>query len=86
MPAYALHLLLALLIAGLTRLVGYPLQLGGGRSVDALDTLLLMLALVNLRLGWQGANVAGGGRTSAWFVVLGPRAGRRSSPIRWFRR
>ncbi|GAA5502107.1 hypothetical protein Dxin01_01846 [Deinococcus xinjiangensis] len=71
MPAYALQLLVALLIAALTFWVGYPLALGGGRSVDALDAFLLMLALVNLRLSWQAANAAHGGRAPAWFVVAG---------------
>lgn len=70
MPASALHLLIALALAGLTRLVAYPLDLGGGRQIDALDAFLLMFALVNLRLGWSAANAENEGRAPTWFVVL----------------
>ena len=70
MPASALHLLIAFALAGLTRLVAYPLDLGGGRQIDALDAFLLMFALVNLRLGWSAANAEHGGRAPAWFVAL----------------
>lgn len=70
MPISALHLLIALALAGLTRLVAYPLDLGGGRQVDALDAFLLMFALVNLRLGWSAANAENGGRAPAWFVAV----------------
>lgn len=69
MPTSALHLLIALALAGLTRLVAYPLDLGGGRQIDALDAFLLMFALVNLRLGWSAASAEHGGRAPAWFVV-----------------
>ncbi len=71
MPAYALQLLVALLLAGLTLAVSYPLALGGGRSVDALDAFLLVFALVNLRLAWTAANTVNGGRAPGWFVALG---------------
>ncbi|WP_288480631.1 hypothetical protein [uncultured Deinococcus sp.] len=71
MPAYALQLLVALLLAGLTLAVSYPLALGGGRSVDALDAFLLVFALVNLRLAWTAANAVNGGRAPSWFVALG---------------
>lgn len=71
MPASALQLLIALLLAGLTFVVSYPLTIGEGRSVDALDAALLVLALVNLRLAWAAANGAGGGRAPAWFVLVG---------------
>ena len=71
MPAYALQLLVALLLAGLTLLVAYPLALGGGRSVDALDAFLLVFALVNLRMAWNAANTANSERAPGWFVVLG---------------
>lgn len=70
MPSSALHLLITLALAGLTRLVAYPLDLGGGRHIDALDAFLLMFALVNLRLGWSAANAEHGGRAPAWFVLL----------------
>ena len=71
MPPFLPQLLIALALAGLTLLVSYPLPVGGGRSVDALDAFLLVFALVNLRLSWAAANGAGGGRAPAWFVVLG---------------
>ncbi len=69
-PPYALQLLIALVLVGVTRLVAYPLTVGSG-VVDALDAVLMMLALVNLRLAWTGANASGGGRAPAWFVVAG---------------
>ena len=71
MPPYALQLLIALLIVGLSVLVGFPLAIGGNRHVDALDALLLMFALVNLRTAWTAANAVNGGRAPAWFVVSG---------------
>lgn len=71
MPPYALQLLIALALVGLTFFVSYPLRLGSGSSVDALDAFLLVFALVNLRVGWTAANDANGGRAPAWFVVLG---------------
>lgn len=71
MPAYALQLVIALLLAGLTFAVDYPLSLGGGRTVDALDAFLLMFALVNLRVAWTAANGASGGRAPLWFIVAG---------------
>ncbi|WP_019586388.1 hypothetical protein [Deinococcus apachensis] len=71
MPPYALQLLIALALAGLTFLVSYPLRLGSGGSLDALDAFLLVFALVNLRLGWAAANQVNGGRAPTWFVVLG---------------
>lgn len=71
MPPYALQLLIALLIVGLTLVVGYPLAIGSGRSVDALDAVLLMFALVNLRTAWTAANAMNGGRAPAWFVAAG---------------
>lgn len=70
MPTSTLHLLITLALAGLTRLVAYPLDIGGGRVVDALDAFLLMFALVNLRLGWAAANAEHGGRAPVWFVAL----------------
>lgn len=70
-PPYALQLVIALALAGLTFLVGYPLRLGSGGSVDALDAFLLVFALVNLRVSWTAANGMNGGRAPAWFVVLG---------------
>lgn len=70
-PPYLLQLLIALALVGLTFLVAYPLGVGSGRSVDALDAVLLVFALVNLRLGWAAANGMSGGRAPAWFVVLG---------------
>ena len=75
MPTSALHLLITLALAGLTRLVAYPLDIGSGRVVDALDAFLLMFALVNLRLGWAAANAEHAtpgrpGRAPAWFVAL----------------
>lgn len=71
MPPYALQLAIALALAGLTFLVGYPLSIGGGRVVDALDAFLLVFALVNLRVAWTAANAVGGGRAPAWFVLAG---------------
>lgn len=71
MPPYLPQFLVAAALTGLTRLVHFPLALGPGRSVDALDAFLLMFALVNLRLAWSGANLAGGGRAPGWFVALG---------------
>ncbi|WP_295822909.1 hypothetical protein [uncultured Deinococcus sp.] len=71
MPPYALQLLIALLIVGLTFAVGYPLAIGSGRTVDALDAVLLMFALVNLRTAWTAANAMNGGRAPAWFVAAG---------------
>ncbi|WP_272976883.1 hypothetical protein [Deinococcus geothermalis] len=71
MPPFLLQLLLALALAGLTFVVSYPLALRDGRSVDVLDALLLVCALVNLRLGWAAANQAYGGRTPAWFLAGG---------------
>lgn len=56
------------MLVGVTRLVAYPLTVGSG-VVDALDAVLMMLALVNLRLAWTGANASGGGRArrgSSW--------------------
>ncbi|GAA0503034.1 hypothetical protein [Deinococcus depolymerans] len=77
MPPYALQLLIALLLVGLTPALSYPLAVGSGR-VDALDAALLGLALVNLRVAWSAANAAGaarvpGGRggAPAWFVLGG---------------
>lgn len=52
MPPFLLQLLLALALTVLTGFVSYPLALTDGRSVDVLDALLLVCALVNLRLGW----------------------------------
>lgn len=71
MPSYALQLLIALALAGLTFAAHYPLEIGGGRHVDALDAFLLMFALVNLRTAWAAANAAHAGRAPAWFVVVG---------------
>ena len=71
MPPYVLQLLLALLLAGLTSVVGYPLALGGGQTVDALDAFLLVFALVNLRVAWNAANAAGAGRAPLPFVAAG---------------
>ena len=71
MPAYALQLLIALALAGLTFFVSYPLAVGGGRAVDALDAFLLVFALVNLRIAWSAANGAYGGRAPLWFVLAG---------------
>lgn len=71
MPPYALQLLIALALAGLTFLVSYPLRLGGGGGVDALDAFLLVFALVNLRVSWGAANAANGGRAPGWFVLAG---------------
>lgn len=71
MPPYALQLLIAPALVGLTLFVSYPLRLSGGGSVDALDAFLLVFALVNLRVSWGAANAAGGGRAPAWFVVAG---------------
>lgn len=70
-PPYALQLVIALALAGLTFFVAYPLAVGEGRSVDVLDASLLVLALVNLRLAWSAANGANGGRAPAWFVAAG---------------
>lgn len=67
MPSYALQLLIAALLAGLTFLVGYPLDIGG-KNVDALDAFLLVFALVNLRIAWNAANALNGGRAPGWFV------------------
>lgn len=76
-PPYALQLLIALVLVGLTPLLSYPLAVGSG-WVDALDAALLVLALVNLRIAWGAANHAGaarvpGGRggAPAWFVLAG---------------
>lgn len=74
MPGYLLQLLIALALAELTWLVGYPLELGRSssgqpRHVDALDAALLMFALINLRLGWSAANAAHGGRAPGWFIL-----------------
>lgn len=71
MPSYALQLLIALLLAGLTFFVSYPLQIAQGRSVDALDAFLLVFALVNLRVAWAAANDQNAGRAPAWFTVAG---------------
>lgn len=71
MPSYAVQLLIAVFLAVLPFMVGYPLDLGGGRHVDALDAFLLMMSLVNLRLAWNAANTLNGGRAPAWFVVAG---------------
>ena len=71
MPAYALQLLIAVLLVVLTFLVSYPLDLGGGRHVDALDAFLLVFSLVNLRIAWNAANTLNGGKAPAWFVVAG---------------
>lgn len=71
MPPFLLQLVLALALTGLTFLVAYPLAVGGGHSVDALDAFLLVFALVNLRLGWAAANGANGGRAPGWFILLG---------------
>lgn len=71
MPPSLLQLLIALALAGLTFLVSYPLAVGDGRSVDALDAFLLVFALVNLRLGWSAAKAMSGGRAPAWFVLAG---------------
>lgn len=71
MPSYALQLLIAFALAGLTFVVAYPLDIGGGRRVDALDAFLLVFALVNLRVAWMAANVVAGGRAPLWFVGAG---------------
>jgi hypothetical protein len=71
MPPSAPQLLIALALTGLTVVVGYPLGIGGGRHVDALDAFLLVFALVNLRGAWAAANAGPGGRTPAWFVICG---------------
>ncbi|GAA5513304.1 hypothetical protein Dcar01_02037 [Deinococcus carri] len=71
MPPFLLQLLIALALVGLTFAVSYPLEVGGGRSVDMLDAFLLVFALVNLRLSWGAANLANGGRAPAWFVLVG---------------
>ncbi|UBV42029.1 hypothetical protein LAJ19_10315 [Deinococcus taeanensis] len=70
MPPFALQLLIAVALVGLTFLVTYPLRVGAG-TVDALDAALLVLALVNLRVAWTAANHAGGGRAPAWFQLAG---------------
>ncbi|MEW6422152.1 MAG: hypothetical protein AB1511_10575 [Deinococcota bacterium] len=70
MPPSLLHLLIALALAGLTFFVSYPLALTSGRSIDVLDAFLLVLALVNLRLGWA-ANGSNGRQSPAWFMVGG---------------
>lgn len=61
-PPYLPQLLLAFVLVGLTFSVSYLITLGGQTQVDVLDAALLMLALVNLRLGWSGARHAHGGR------------------------
>lgn len=71
MPSFLLQLLIALALVGLTFAVSYPLEVGSGRSVDALDAFLLVFALVNLRVSWGAANMANGGRAPAWFVLAG---------------
>ncbi|GHF50225.1 hypothetical protein HNQ07_002905 [Deinococcus metalli] len=71
MPPVVPQLLIALALAVLTSVIGYPLDIGGGRHVDALDAFLLMFALVNLRGAWATANAGPGGRAPAWFVVCG---------------
>ncbi|ACO44973.2 hypothetical protein DEDE109153_18345 [Deinococcus deserti] len=63
MPPYLPQLLLAFVLVGLTFSVSYLITLGGQTQIDVLDAALLMLALVNLRLGWSGARHAHGGRT-----------------------
>ena len=71
MPSYALQLLIAALLAALTFMVGYPLDLGSGRSVDALGAFLLVFSLVNLRIAWNAANTLNGGKAPSGFVVAG---------------
>lgn len=71
MPPYALQLVIALVLAGLTFVLSYPLEISSGRHVDALDAFLLVFALVNLRIAWSAANAAHGGRAPGWFVVVG---------------
>lgn len=71
MPSYVLQLVIALALSGLTFVVGYPLSIGAGRVVDALDAFLLVFALVNLRVAWTAANTANGGRAPVWFLLAG---------------
>lgn len=66
-----LQLLIAALLVGLSFILHFPLTISGERRIDALDAALLMLALVNLRLAWGGANAEAGGRAPAWFVLAG---------------
>ncbi|WP_135228385.1 hypothetical protein [Deinococcus fonticola] len=71
MSSDAVQLLIAFLLAGLTLLVGFPMQVAPGRAVDALDAFLLVMSLVNLRLAWNAANSLNGGKAPAWFVGAG---------------
>lgn len=71
MPAYALQLLIAALLAVLPFMLSYPLDIGGGHRVDALDAFLLVFSLVNLRVAWNAANSLNGGKAPTWFVVAG---------------
>lgn len=69
-----LHFLLALGITALTFVVGYGLDVGG-RRIDALDAALLVLALVNLRLGWTAARGAQGWTPLAYTLAGAVLAG-----------
>ncbi|RJF72125.1 hypothetical protein D3875_11760 [Deinococcus cavernae] len=71
MSSDAVQLLIAFLLAGLTLLVGFPMEVAPGRAVDALDAFLLVMSLVNLRLAWNAANGLNGGKAPAWFVGAG---------------
>lgn len=70
MPPFLPSLLVAAALTALTFVAGYPLDLGGGRRVDALDAFLLAFALINLRLAWSGAT-HGPGRAPGWFLPAG---------------